>query len=163
MNDKLHGAETFLRRYYFLRWPTNITNFMEPESSLPLSHEPITGLYREPDDTILHPPIRFLYHLIFPPSRARSFKLSRCFRFSPHSCVGISFLSHASYLSCSTHPPAGTIFKWRKKQRRGRIKIIITQSCQYFSDQRGKSSGFRTMLGIVTEYFQLSVRSNHLC
>jgi hypothetical protein len=87
--------------------------------------------------------------------------LSRCFRASPYKCVGISFLSHASYLSCSTHPPAGNIFKWRKKQRG--IKITITESCQYLSDQRSKSSGFRTMLGIVTEYFHLSVRSNRLC
>ena len=64
-------------------------------------------MYPEPDDTTLHPPIKFLYHLIIPPSRTRSFKLSPCFRFSPHKCVGIFFLSHARYLSCSTLPPAG--------------------------------------------------------
>jgi hypothetical protein len=66
-------------------------------------------MYPEPDDTTLHPHIKFLYHLIIPPSRTRSFKLSPCFRFSRQKCVGTSFLSHASYLSCSTHPPAGRL------------------------------------------------------
>jgi hypothetical protein len=89
--------------------------------------------------------------------------LSRSFRFSPHNCVGIFFLSHASYLSCSNRPPVGTIFKWRKKQRKGGIKITIIEGCQYLSDRRSKSSGFRKMLGIVTEYFQLLARSNRLC
>jgi hypothetical protein len=87
-------------------------------------------MYPEPDDTTLHPPIKFLYHLIFPPFRTRSFKLSPCFRFSRHKCVGISFLSHASYLSCSTHPPAGRLrLKCDGIRAETRFQLSAKQTC----------------------------------
>ena len=49
MSYLLPGAESFLKSQQVLSWSRNSPHFMEPESSLPLSQQPATCLYPEPD------------------------------------------------------------------------------------------------------------------
>jgi hypothetical protein len=46
--NQLHGAEHFLASRQSLNNSKNYLHFMEPDGSLPCSHEPSTGLYPEP-------------------------------------------------------------------------------------------------------------------
>jgi hypothetical protein len=135
---------------------------MELESSLPLPHESVIGMYPEPDDTTLHPPIKFLYHLSIPPPRARSLKLSRCFRLSPHNRIGIFLPSRASYLSCSTHPPADAIFKWLKKQG-DELKSLQLRAVRIRQTNGASLQGFEHCWELQLNIFTISVRSNCLC
>jgi hypothetical protein len=52
-----HGAESFLRRRQSLSYSRISKHFMEPEGSLPSSHEPSAGLYPEPDTSNSYRPI----------------------------------------------------------------------------------------------------------
>jgi hypothetical protein len=56
---------------------------MEPQDSLPPSQEPATGLYPEPDESILYTPSYFskIQFNIILPSTSRSLCLSLFFRF----------------------------------------------------------------------------------
>jgi hypothetical protein len=121
-------------------------------------------MYHDPDDTTLHPPIEFLYHRIIPPPRTKYFKLPPCLRFSRHKCVGISFLSHTSYLSCSTHPPAGRLrlkcdgtraetrfhlsAKWTSPFKSAAASVQSTTGSQVVCSS-GSNAGYTTFRGSV--------------
>jgi hypothetical protein len=53
-------SESFLRNRQSLSYSTVSQHITEPEDSLPRSHEPSTGPYPEPDESIPYHPILFL-------------------------------------------------------------------------------------------------------
>jgi len=72
--NELHGAETFVRSLYVFSQSKNSPNSMEPDGSLPHSHQPTPCPYPEPDNSSSPPPQ-------IPPSIPRSFNLSLSLRF----------------------------------------------------------------------------------
>jgi hypothetical protein len=60
----IYGAEPFLRSHQLCSYSRTSQHFMEPGCSLPLSQEPCTGLYTEPDQSDPYHPIslRVLEH-----------------------------------------------------------------------------------------------------
>jgi len=85
----------------------NFPSFMEPKGSLPSSQEPATGPYREPVESIPHPPNLFLLRPIpILSSHLRlDFRGATSIQVSDQNFLYISYFTHACYMPRPSHPP----------------------------------------------------------
>jgi hypothetical protein len=105
-NSLTHGAEPFSRSRQLRSHSKTSQRFMEPESSLPRSQEPVTGPYPESNrSNPYHPILSKINFNIVQPSMSRSSQWFLSSWISHQYPICIPLRPHSCYMPCPSHPP----------------------------------------------------------